>query len=57
MSHTNFLYEEAKRNNLIDEISRHLQIELDGLVAQQYTERKHEIKSMYDDNHGETVKQ
>ena len=61
----NFLYEEAKRNHLIDEISRNLQLELSrnlqlelkGLVAQQYTEIKHEVKSMYDDNHGETVKQ
>ena len=26
------------------------------LVAQQYTEIKHEIKSMYDNNHGETIK-
>ena len=27
-----------------------------GLVAQQYTEIKHEIKSMYDEDHGETIK-
>ena len=56
MSHTNFLYEEAKRTHLIDEISRNLQLELKGLVAQQYTKIKHEIKSMYDKNHGETIK-
>ena len=56
MSHINFLYEEAKRNHMIGEISRNLQIELKGLVAQQYTEIKHEIKSMYDNNHGETIK-
>ena len=28
MSHINFLYEEAKRNHLIDEISRNVQLEL-----------------------------
>ena len=56
MSHTNFLYEEAKRTHLIDEISRNLQLELKGLVAQQYTKIKHEIKSMYDHNHGKTIK-
>ena len=56
MSHIDFLYEEAKRNHLIDEISRNLQLELKGLVAQQYTEIKHEIMSMYDNNHGETKK-
>ena len=56
MSHINFLYEEAKRNHMIGEISRNLQIELKGLVAQQYTEIKHEIESMYDNNHGETIK-
>ena len=56
MSHINFLYEEAKRNHLIDEISRNIQLELKGLVAQQYTEIKHEIKSMYDNNQGETIK-
>ena len=39
MSHIHFLYEEAKGNYLIDEISR-----------------KDEIKSMYDNNHGETIK-
>ena len=37
MSHVNFLYEKAKRNHLIDEISRNLLLELKGLVAQQYT--------------------
>ena len=52
MSHINFLYEEVKRNHLIDEISRNLQLEFKGLVAQQYTEMKHKIKSMYDNNHG-----
>ena len=41
---------------LIDEISKNLQLELKGLVAQQYTKIKHEIKSMYDKNHGETIK-
>ena len=56
MSHINFLYEEAKRNHLIDEISRNLQLELKGLVAQQYTEIKHKIKSMYDKNYEETIK-
>ena len=56
ISHINFLYEEAKRNHLIDEISRNLQLEFKGLVAQQYTEVKHEIKSMYDNNDGETIK-
>ena len=56
MSHINFLYEEAKRNHLIDEISRNLQLELKGLVAQQYTEIKHKIKSTYDKNHEETIK-
>ena len=56
ISHINFLYEKAKRNYLIDEISRNLQLQLKGLVAQQYTKIKHEIESMYDKNHGETVK-
>ena len=56
MSYINFLYEEAKRNHLIDEISRNLQLELKGLVAQQYTEIKHKIKSTYDKNHEETIK-
>ena len=37
MPHVNFLYEKAKRNHLIDEISRNLLLELKGLVAQQYT--------------------
>ena len=50
MSHIKFLYEEAKRNHLIDEFSRNLQLQLKGLVTQQYTEIKHEIKSMYDKN-------
>ena len=56
MSHKNFLNEEAKRNHLTHEISRDLQLELKGLVAQQYIEIKHEIKSMYDHNHAETIK-
>ena len=56
MSHKNFLYEEAKRNHLTHEISRNLQLELKGLVVQQYIEIKHEIKSMYDHNHAETIK-
>ena len=56
ISHINFLYEKAKRNYLIDEISRNLQLQHKGLVAQQYTKIKHEIESMYDKNHGETVK-
>ena len=55
MSHINFLYEETKRNHLIDEISRNLQLELKGLAAQ-YTEIKHKIKSTHDKNHGETIK-
>ena len=46
----------AKQNHLIDEISRNLQLELKGLVAQQYTEIKHEIKSLYDNNHGEAIR-
>ena len=46
----------AKQNHLIDEISRNIQLELKGLVAQQYTEIKHEIKSLYDNNHGEAIK-
>ena len=54
--HANFLYEEAKRNCMIDEISRNLQLRLKGLVAQQYTKIKHKIKSTYDKNHGETIK-
>ena len=56
MSHINFLYEEAKRKHLIDEISRNLQYELKGLAAQQYTKVKHEVKSIYDKNHEETIK-
>ena len=56
MSHLNFFYEEAKRSHLIDEISRNLQIELKGLVAQQYTEIKHKTKSTYDKYHEETIK-
>ena len=56
MSHTNFLYEEAKRNHFINEILRNLQLELKGLVAQQYTGIKHKIKSTYDKNYGETIK-
>ena len=55
-SHINFLYEEAKRNHLIDEISRNLQLELKAIVAEQYTEIKHEIKPMYNNNQGETIK-
>ena len=48
---------EAKRNHLIDKnkISRELQLELKGLVAQQCTEIKHGIKSMYENNHMETI--
>ena len=56
MSHINFLYEEAKRNYLIDEISRNPQLELRSLVAQQFTEIKHEIKFMNDNNHGKIIK-
>ena len=56
ISPKNFLYEEAERNLSIDEISKNLQVKLKGLVAQQYTEIKHKIKSMYDNNHGETTK-
>ena len=56
MSRINFLYEEAKRNHLIDEISRNLQLKLKGLVAQKYTEIKHKIKSTYDKNHEKTIK-
>ena len=56
MSHINFLYEEAKRNHLIDEISRNLQVELKGLAARQYTEIKHKVKFMYDNNYAETMK-
>ena len=56
MSHINFLYEKAKPNHLIDEISRNLQLELKGLVAQQYTKIKRGIKSMCDNNHGGTIK-
>ena len=41
--HINFLYEKTKRNHLIDEISRNLQLELKGLVAQQYIEIRREI--------------
>ena len=41
---------------MIDEISRYLQLEFKGLIAQQYTEIKHEIKSMYEKNHGEIIK-
>ena len=48
MSHIIFLYEEAKRNHLIGEISRNLHLELKGLVAQQCIEIKHEIQSMYE---------
>ena len=50
MSRMNFLYEEAKRNHLIDEISRNLQLQLNSLVAQQYTELKHVIMSKYDNS-------
>ena len=39
MSHINFLYEEAKQNHLIDEISRNLQLELKLLIAQQCTDK------------------
>ena len=42
-------------NHLIDETSRNLQLELKGLVAQQYTKIKQEIKSMYDKNHGQKI--
>ena len=52
----NVLYEEAKQNHLIDEISKNLQLEVKGLVEEQYTKINHEIKSMYDKNHGETIK-
>ena len=41
MPHINFPYKKVKRNHLINEISRNLQLELKGLVAQQYTEIKH----------------
>ena len=47
--HINFLYKKAKRNHLINEISRNRQLELKGLVAQQYTEIKHK-------NHGKKIK-
>ena len=46
----------TKQNQLKDEISRNLQLELKGLAAQQYTEIKHDIKSMYDNKHGEAIK-
>ena len=35
MSRINFLYQEAKRSHLIDEILKNLQLEVKGLVAQQ----------------------
>ena len=54
MSHINFLYEKVKRNHLIDEILRNLELELKG--PPKYTEIKHEIKSMYDNNGGGTMK-
>ena len=56
MSHIDFLYKEAKRNHLMEEILRNLQLEPKGLVAKQYTEIKYEITFMYDNNHGETIK-
>ena len=40
MPHINFLYKKVKRNHLINEISRNRQLELNGLVGQQYTEIK-----------------
>ena len=52
MSHINFLHEGAKRNHLINEISRNLKLE----PAQQSTKIKHKIKPMYDNNHGKTIK-
>ena len=54
MSHINLLCEEAKQSHLIAETSRNLQLK--GLVARQNTDIKHEIKSMCDNNHGETIK-
>ena len=54
ISRINFLYEDAQRNHLKDEISRNIQFK--GLVAQRYTEIKQEIRSMYDNNHGDTIK-
>ena len=56
MPHINFLFEEAKWNHLIDEISSNLKLEVMGLAALQYTKIKHEIKYMYDNNHEETIK-
>ena len=56
MSPINFLYEEAKQNNLTDEISRNLQLEFKVLVTQQYTKIKYKIKSIYDNNDGVTIK-
>ena len=56
MSPINFLYEEAKQNNLTDEISRNLQLEFKDLVTQQYTKIKYKIKSIYDNNDGVTIK-
>ena len=56
MLHINLLQEEAKRSPLIDEISGNLQLEFKGLVAQQYTKIKHKIKFIYDNSHGETIK-
>ena len=56
MPHINFLYQKVKRNHLINEISRNLQLELKGLVAQQYTEIKQKVKSMHDKNYGEKIK-
>ena len=46
MPHINFLYKKVKRNYLINEISRNLQLELKDLVAQQYAEIKHKVKSI-----------
>ena len=46
MPHINFLYKKVKRNHLINEISRNLQLELKDLVAQQYAEIKHKVKSI-----------
>ena len=42
---------------MTDEISRNLLLKLMGLVAQQYSKIKHEIKTIYGNNHEKTIKE
>lgn len=52
----NFLYQEAKQNQLADETSRILQFKLKGVVAKQYTKINQKTKSTCGNNHEKIIK-